>query len=239
MKRAGIVFSGIGLAMVIALIFGVRWFGPHDLYEKDQPKTMAYTADMLVNGRWSLPRDVIYQPATKPPVYNWIDAAAVKATGSWTEWVLKFPSILGSLATGAIVLLMTRRQRRDDGGNGWVAGMLAAAIWFTFGSDIRHGSVLRLGYLARPDMLQCAFLTAAWACATVALQRESRRRARAPALGFWVCVTLAALTKGPAAVMPIVYAVLFALPPMRKPRSVADNLKKLHILVGLAILAMG
>ena len=31
MKRAGIVFSAIGLAMVIALIFGVRWFGPHDV----------------------------------------------------------------------------------------------------------------------------------------------------------------------------------------------------------------
>ena len=252
MKRLGVIFSAIGLAVVIALILGVRWFGPHDLYEKDQPKTMAYTADMLVNGRWSLPRDVIYQPATKPPLYNWIDVVVVKITGSWNEWTLKLPSILGSLATGAIVFAMTRRMfthadpcgvGSDSTGVGvngsTTIALLATAIWFTFGSDVRHGSVLRMGYLARPDMLQCAFLSGAWACATIAIQRDSARKSRNPAIGFWLCVTAAALTKGPAAVMPIVFACAFAVWSTSSAQPIRQQIKKLHTLIGLPILILG
>ncbi len=223
-------------------MLGVRVFGPADLYEKDQPKTLAYTADVVLQGRYSLPRDVLYQPATKPPLYNWISAAVVKATGSWDEWALKFPSLLGSLATGAIVFVMARRLHPD---RSIVFASLAGAIWFTFGSDVRHGSVIRMGYLARPDMLQCAFMTAAWACATVMLQKRCTTEARrlgadnsihesaridtnenkndshafsslcasvSPwCIFFWLSVTGAILTKGPAALMVIVYALALSI----------------------------
>src|SRR5690606_415967 len=89
----------------------------------------------------------------------------VKATGSWEEWALKLPSLLGAIATGAILFafvlkLMGERPERH------AMSCLCTAIYFTFGSDITHGSVMRLSYLARPDMLQCALLTGAWACAT-------------------------------------------------------------------------
>ena len=240
----------LALLAVIALVLGTRLLGPHDLYEKDQPKTMAYTADIVRNGRYALPRDVIYQPATKPPLYNWIDAVAVKLTGLWSEPILKLPSLLGALATGAIVFAMskplgglsdqTTLETARDNSTFYpiVTGCLAATIWFTFGSDVRHGSVIRLAYLARPDMLQCAFLTGAWACATIAVLRPTVRDALAPAIGFWLCITAAALTKGPAAAMPLVFAIAFALL-TPNDRGRWRNLLKLWPAVGLPILIFG
>jgi len=238
------LFPPAVLLAIIALVLGTRLLGPHDLYEKDQPKTMAYTADIVLNGRYALPRDVIYQPATKPPLYNWIDAAAVKLTGLWSEPVLKLPSLLGALATGAVVAFMAARRERTerwtnfDAASPLLLGCLAAAVWFTFGSDVRHGSVIRLAYLARPDMLQCAFLTAAWACATVAVLRPTVRDAVEPAICFWLCVTAAALTKGPAAAMPLVSAVAFALL-TPNDRGRWRNLLKLWPALGLPILIAG
>lgn len=239
------VFPVVALAAIIALVFGARLLGPHDLYEKDQPKTMAYTADVVVNHRFALPRDVIYQPSTKPPLYNWIDAVAVELTGRWDEWVLKIPSLLGALATGAIVGFMAARQRPSerwtttgDSTPPLLLGCLAAGIWFTFGSDIRHGSVIRLAYLARPDMLQCAWLTGAWALATIAVERKTVRDSLSPAIGFWLCVTAAALTKGPAAAMPIVFAVAYAWL-AQSTTSRLRNLLKLWPAIGVPILTVG
>ncbi len=204
--------------LTAGVVLGVRLWGPGDLYEKDQPKTIAYTADIVLHGRYALPRDVIYQPATKPPMFNWIGALAVKITGRWDEWVLKLPSLLGSIGTGLIVYAMARRMHPT---RPVVFGCLAAAIWFTFGSDVRHGSVIRLSYLARPDMLQCFFLTAGWACATLMLAPKSDDAEQCRQVGicrsvcgwtvlFWLCVTGAILTKGPAAVMVVIYAVAYS-----------------------------
>lgn len=220
---------------VIAIVLGVRWFGPHDLYEKDQPKTMAYTADIVRNGRFALPRDVIYQPATKPPMYNWVAAAVVKTTGVWTEWTLKFPSVVGVLATGAIVFAMAKRATKHAETSAVVVGLLATAIWFTFGSDVRHGSVLRLSYLARPDMFLCAALTGAWACFTVAIEGRPYRQTFRWALAGWLCVMTAALTKGPAALMPMAFAILY---PLFQPNR-REAYGRLWIWVGVPIVTLG
>ncbi len=210
--RRDIVLSILGCAIVVATITAARWFGPGDLYEKDQPKTIAYTADVVLHHRFALPRDVIYQPATKPPMYNWIGAAAIWVSGSWSEWTLKLPSILGTALTAVCVAIATRRAlRREDKSLATVAAVLAVAIFFTCGSDVRHGSVIRLSYLARPDMLQCGLLTTAWLCAWVAIERTTFRRSLVPAVLFWCFIVAAILTKGPAAVMAIVFAAAFAV----------------------------
>lgn len=243
MNRLCTLVAAVGMFLVIAIVLGVRWFGPADLYEKDQPKTLAYTADMVRNGRLALPRDVIYQPATKPPMYNWIAATVVKSTGLWTEWTLKSPSVIGVLATGAIVFAMTRRQLRTNGLSVAVVPLLAVAVWFTFGSNIRHGSLLRLSYLARPDMVLCAFLTGAWACFVIAVDKRSQGEAFRWGMGGWLCVLAAALTKGPAALMPALFAFVW---PMLRPQLNDDGTKsrwqslaRTWFFLGLPIVVLG
>src|SRR6478672_5763246 len=98
------------LAMLVALIvmlLGVLIFGPSDLYDKDQPKTMGYTADIIRNGRWILPLDVANQLPTKPPLYNWLSVPVVGWLGVWKEWGFKFPSIVAGLLTVWLIIYLT------------------------------------------------------------------------------------------------------------------------------------
>jgi 4-amino-4-deoxy-L-arabinose transferase-like glycosyltransferase len=195
----GAILVSSALMVVVA-----RVTGPGDLYEKDQPKTLAYTMDMVRNGRWALPRDVLGQPATKPPMYNWLSAIVVHGLGVYDEWALKWPSLLATAGVAGLCAVMVIALLKSDAtgaaGYGAAAGWLAAAIW------VLNGPVLRLMYLARPDMLQALFLTAAWMLGTAAL-----RGANWPAAaGFWICVAGAALTKGPACILALLYVALGA-----------------------------
>ncbi len=230
--------------LTLGIILFAIAIGPADLYEKDQPKTLAYTVDVLVNGRWALPRDVIYQPATKPPLYNWIAASVMWATGSWSETAMKSPSLLSGVGVGAILLLLPRwigasTDRRDA----IRLGALAAALWFACGIDIRHGSTLRMMYLARPDMLQAFCLTAAWAIATglfagshvgatpassdaetnanldSTVARGGGKPRTLPIL-FWLCVASSILSKGPMALLAILFIPLGAITIARSWRAI-------------------
>lgn len=186
---------------------------PSDLYDQHQPRTIAYTADMVVNGHWILPVDAAGVPATKPPLYNWIGALAVVATGSWSEWVLRLPSVLAAAVTLLITMVAAgwmcpeplhdgipadeRKQRVR------VVMLFAGAAWVTC------YPVMKLAYLARPDMVLAACMSASWALATIALRPECQRR-WAWSLAFWLCVGLAALAKGPPALAGVLYALLAA-----------------------------
>lgn len=225
-RRISSIFLPLFCLASIAIVFVARIaVGPADLYEKDQPKTLAYTTDILLHGRFALPRDVIYQPATKPPLYNWIAAAVMKVTGSWCELAMKSPSVLGAVGVAAVLALVSRYSwhgspaRLEPKGEdvpearatrGMVVAALACAIWFSFGVDIRHGSVIRLMFLARPDMLQAFFLTGAWAAATLAMKSRMPRTPPWHPTCFWLCISCAMLTKGPLALLAIVYALLAA-----------------------------
>ena len=160
--------------VVLALTLYFRIAGPSNIYDKDQSKTIAYTVDMVRNGRWALPYDMIMQPATKPPLYNWISTAISGPLGLWSEWALKLPAMLAGAAIAGMLVFMGGRLLRCTAalgvssdeprviGIGWLAAILWLASW----------SASELIYLARPDMLLAAPLTGAWACGTVALERD-------------------------------------------------------------------
>lgn len=114
----------------------------------------------------------------------------------------------------------------------WPIGLLAVAMFAAFGVDVRHGSTMRLAFLARPDMLQAFFVTLAWFAATrafltpAAVRSDSsvdrpdpadptsdptaRRSAWVDAVLFWSGVVGAVLTKGPLALLLFAYVPLAA-----------------------------
>src|SRR4051812_43451205 len=210
------------LVALIAMLLGVLIFGPSDLYDKDQPKTMGYTADIIRNGRWILPLDVANQPPTKPPLYNWLSVPVVGWLGVWKEWAFKLPSIVAGLLNVALIIYLTGRLSRITGfqpvsaslsegekSTGWKpvihqAGILSAMLW------LASMPTLRCVYLLRPDMLLAMFVTAGWVFATLALRECDARRQQIFALLLWLSVGGAALTKGPVALLPVVYIPLAA-----------------------------
>lgn len=223
------VFTTAALCLfAIFFVYAARLCGPNDLFRKDQSKTMAYTVDVIVNHRFSLPRDPIFQPATKPPLYNWLAALFVGPTGIYDEWAQKLPSILGAVVIAKMISVWCRRNFADAYGasHALMLAMFACAIF------IASRSSILLLYIARPDMVQAACLIGAWFAGHAALKFPSKRDARPWAALFWVMTTAAALAKGPAAIYPILYVLLAAPLVFGDPR----RLRNLHWIAGLVVL---
>ncbi len=207
-----------------------RILGPSDLWHQTQPKTVSYTTDIIVNGgnHWILPIERGELPATKPPLYNWLAVPAVKVAGFNSEVAHKLPSVLSLIACWWLVARVGRRLDAVNGRRiGWLAAMMFASNYTMF----------KLGYLARPDMLLTLWLLIAWASATAIVietstsqqVNKSTEREWARSIGevvggtdgsprsvywlivaFWGSVALAALTKGPPAIVGVIYGAAAA-----------------------------
>jgi 4-amino-4-deoxy-L-arabinose transferase-like glycosyltransferase len=194
-------------ALVFVIGAAGRIFGPSDLGQNaDQSLTMSFTVDMVANGNWILPQDTFGRISRKPPLVNWL-GAPLAAMGYWGEWAFKMPSLLAALATFLTIAFIGRRLLVPIAGEDATAlGWCAAAAWAASPSAVKHM------YFLRPDMALIACATIAWAAAVVSLQRarDGRPRRGANAV-FWLFVGLAALAKGPFALLLIVVPPLTAL----------------------------
>jgi 4-amino-4-deoxy-L-arabinose transferase-like glycosyltransferase len=204
MHHSGRLLAAAAIVAVCWLLVA-RVLGPSDAWDHTQPRTMAYTVDVVVNGNWVLPAERERLKATKPPLYNWLAAPMVGLMGFSSELAHKAPSVVAFLLCWLAVVRMGRRM--DDGPLdtlGWAAGLMFTANYGLF----------KLAYLARPDMVLTLWLTLGWMAATWLLagtaagDDQPAGRQRALALAFWLCLGLAALTKGPAALPLLLYALV-------------------------------
>jgi 4-amino-4-deoxy-L-arabinose transferase-like glycosyltransferase len=104
--------TGILTAILAILSFLVlRLTGPGDLWDQTQPRTIAYTVDMVSRGgeAWILARDSDGVPATKPPLFNWLATPGAWAFGTHLDWVHKLPSLAALLVTIAVVVRLGDR----------------------------------------------------------------------------------------------------------------------------------
>ncbi len=228
LARFAIIVSALALLAVITS----QLLGPRDLFHQTQPTTTAYTTDMLLHGRWILPRESGEHPATKPPLYNWLAAPIVWALGFDNELAHKMPSVIAFIACCALVFIIAKRftshMRGDD------SSMLAACASLMLLSNF---TIHKLGYLARPDMLLALWLFLAWWSATELIIRSTHDANTSPSRAaggldgaagsgtfnapstitnrhlrilFWSSIALAWMTKGPAAIVALIYALVAA-----------------------------
>ncbi len=218
------------VGLVAAVIVGARWFSFSDLYDNDQPKTVAYTLDMVAHHHWMLPVDMLGRPSTKPPMYNWLGSVLVWA-GWHNEFALKLPSVLAAfvsvLVTWFAGLGLVRRPRL----NGIYPHInptdthirpdeLAALACIGL---VANYSFSKLSYTARPDMVLAAFLAVGWLAASrlltgtrIDMESDARwsKQGLLSTLGvqavLWICVAGSALTKGLPAALLVIYVLLGA-----------------------------
>jgi 4-amino-4-deoxy-L-arabinose transferase-like glycosyltransferase len=207
-NRVIVVCSASALLWVVA----ARVLGPSDAWDQSQPTTISCTTDVIANGNWVLPLAGTDAPATKPPLYNWLAAPVVREFGLSSEWAHKAPSLAALCACWALMVWWGRRFDLPGRGQlGWLAAMCMVANY----------SFFKLGYLARPDMLLVLWVFLGWCAGTVVLleaasegEQWGRRMPRAVRHSavpvFWLCVGLAALTKGPAALPLLIYPIAAA-----------------------------
>ena len=69
---------------------------------------------MMQTGEWVVPRSAGEVYNRKPPLVNWVSAAAISLTGRMDEWTVRIPSALMMLALGLSVFLCLRGWLGND-----------------------------------------------------------------------------------------------------------------------------
>jgi 4-amino-4-deoxy-L-arabinose transferase-like glycosyltransferase len=203
------LFAGV-LFVLILLTLAIRIVSPSDIVSRDQSRTVSYTIDLVRNGSFILQSDADGFLATKPPLVNYFSALFVAPFGA-NEWTFMAPSLIAFFATLLLVYFIARDVfERVPPDPGWLG--LTASEWATLLAVAFYGlsaMSLRLAFVARPDMILVFFLTLSFHAANRALAAPPGRGA-GWAFVFWLCACLAALAKGPIAVIPVIYAILAA-----------------------------
>ena len=93
---------------------------------------------MIQTGEWIVPRSGGEVYNRKPPLVNWMSAAAIKITGRMDEWTVRTPSVLMMLALGLSLLLCLR---------GWLGNeqaLLTALMALTSVGFIEKGRLVEI-----------------------------------------------------------------------------------------------
>jgi len=182
---AGVVLLS---AVLVAIPAGRRPF-----WSSDEARVALLARDALENGRWlvaDLRRD---EYLNKPQLTFWGVVLSSLPFGRVTETSAAIPGALASIAAVAGVIAIGSRVW------GWRTGAVAGLVLTTtpLQFDMAH-QVL-------PDMPLSAWLV--WALYFFS-RAASLGWSLAPALGFYVCITAALLSKGPAALAGVAAAVV-------------------------------
>ncbi len=196
---------GVAAVGLLLLAMVARIAGPSDIEEYAQPAPIDHIVDIASNGSWLMQQDSTGRLASKPPMYPWLGALGVKATGAMSEWSFKLPSLAAFVLVTALTFDLARR------GLGVTGGWLAVTFW------VANAAAFKLMYVARPDMLLALWIVSGIWCVQWlrprwrdAMRRPSGREALAVA-GLWLAVAAGMLTKGPPGLIPAVWLALAVL----------------------------
>jgi hypothetical protein len=187
----------LGAACLVLLFF---WrLGEAPLLEPDEGRYAEIPREMLASGDLVTPRlnGVLY--FEKPPLYYWLNAAAIRVLG-----LTEFAARAWSAVFGLLGVLVTWRLGVEVGGRR--AGLVAAAALGTFPLYVA------LGRLATLDMALSFFLTVTLACFWFAHTDGEGRRAALWWHASFLAAALAVLAKGLiGVVIPGAIVVLYLL----------------------------
>jgi 4-amino-4-deoxy-L-arabinose transferase-like glycosyltransferase len=152
--------------------------------QHEEPRRALPGLHMVASGDWLVPRVGSDPYLRKPPLLNWAIALSSKLSGGPSEWAVRLPSVLATLALAlAIVGVAGRRWLGQEGG-------LIAAIFY-----LVNLTMVESGRLAELEALYVAFTGIA-----LVLWMTSWRQAVGP-WQLWLSpapfLALGMLTKGP------------------------------------------
>jgi 4-amino-4-deoxy-L-arabinose transferase-like glycosyltransferase len=152
--------------------------------QHEEPRRALPGLHMLASGDWLVPRVGSDPYLRKPPLLNWAIALSCKLSGGPSEWAVRLPSVLATLALAlTIVGVAGRRWLGQEGG-------LIAAIFY-----LVNFTMVESGRLAELEALYVSFTGIA-----LVLWMTSWRQKAGPRQ-LWLSpapfLALAMLTKGP------------------------------------------
>src|SRR5580693_4943970 len=91
--------------------------------QHEEPRRALPALHMLASGDWLVPRVGADPYLRKPPLLNWAIALSCKLSGGASEWAVRLPSVLATLALAVTVVGAGRRWLGQE-------GALIAGIFF-------------------------------------------------------------------------------------------------------------
>jgi 4-amino-4-deoxy-L-arabinose transferase-like glycosyltransferase len=113
--------------------------------EHEEPRRALPAIHMLASGDWLVPRVGSEPYLRKPPLLNWAIALSCKLMGGPSEWAVRLPSVLATLALALTIVMIA--------GRGWlgVEGAFLAAAFF-----LLNFTMVETGRLAELEALYIA-----------------------------------------------------------------------------------
>ena len=81
----------------------------HAPLKHEEPRRALIALEMLFQGNWIVPTEMGEYYYKKPPLYNWVIIGGFKLFRNYSEYAVRFFSILSFLGMGGLVFLMGRR----------------------------------------------------------------------------------------------------------------------------------
>ena len=170
----------------------------------EEPRRGLVALEMAVRGNLLVPTTNGALYFNKPPLFNWVLLACARLFGSWSEWVLRLPSVVSMLAMALAFWAVARRHLARSTALAATAILLTSPILLFYGTLYGEGDVF---YTLLVVLQVLAIFTFEQADRPVAMFVVSYLAA---ALGF--------LTKGLPSLAFQVLTLAAWLPLVRRPR---------------------
>lgn len=100
----------MALAVLVLLLVGLfSHLGIHPL-KHEEPRRALVALEMIFRGNWIVPTELGELYYNKPPLYNWLLITSFKIFGSYSEWAVRFFSVLSLLGMGGLIYLVGKEQ---------------------------------------------------------------------------------------------------------------------------------
>ena len=161
------------------------FLGQSYFHTRGEPREAVVALSMLQQGNWILPVNNGVELAFKPPFFHWCVAAVSMVAGTVNEYTSRMPSALALTAMVLVGYVFYAKRRGAE------VAFLAALITLT------NFEVHRAGVACRVDMV----LSAMMVIALYQLYKWGERGLRGFPLVGVLCLSAAALTKGPVGIV--------------------------------------
>ncbi len=170
------------LTVVLGFSFGFK-LGDRALWSPEEGHYSEIAREMVASGDYLTPRLAGMKFLEKPPLFSWLESAAIKTFG-FSEWTLRlWPAIFA--VAGCLAVYVAAKSTF-----GRRAGIISSAILATTGLWYAMGRVINL------DMAVSALITCALSAFLVGTKQPPGNRRRFAMWAFFVLSALATLTKG-------------------------------------------
>jgi hypothetical protein len=210
--------SYILVLLVLSYFFFFFNLGSYSLKEPDEGRYAEIPREMVEQGNYMVPHLNYVRYFEKPPLIYWVTAASYKLFGI-NEWSFRFPNALAAFACSILLYLFARRRFSCE------TGFFGAAILISCFGFFAMARIVTI------DMLFTGLLFGA-----LLSFYEYYRTCRRPFFYlFYVCLALATLAKGPAALVLMGITVLIYLVTEKRLSFLRDLLGLRGILVFVVI----